>query len=55
MTGLSKEELSKVLTKHGYKVPPVMTPEWCQFALQLVQAELLQKIERQGKAGVPLD
>ena len=50
-TNLGKEELAEVLAKHGYKVPQVMSPEWCQFALQLIQTELLEEIRNQSMSG----
>lgn len=38
-----KDSLKKVLVKHNYN-PQVMTPEWCNFALNILIVEKLDKI-----------
>ena len=41
-----KATLATILSKHGYK-PNVMTPEWCLFALEIRQLELLEEIKNE--------
>jgi len=45
MTKYSRENLRKVLAKHGY-TPQTMDPEWCQFAVQILTSEKLDKLKR---------
>jgi hypothetical protein len=39
-----KLSLKATLERHGY-TPQTMSPEWCQFAVSIVNAESLNSIE----------
>jgi len=44
MPTYDKEFLKGILIGHGYNAS-IMTPEWCLFALSLIQTSTLERIE----------
>ena len=44
MSRYDREDLKKVLHEHGYKIDGTISPEWCAFAIQILQTEYLVQI-----------